>query len=221
MSLSIPRRVTLPLLVILLSLLVSCGGGGGGGDGGGFTKADYQFLYTYNAVQLDGHTIRWPSLPIGVSGGGVPGVPAAFNRWNSATGGAVGFNFAGNGITVAYSTSTSWCGVTTINWNSAGRITSARVSVARDQTGRLGGLPDTLTHEAGHALGFLGHDASGLMNPEGGEPISDQESRFMRLLYSLAPGTDINSNLAKSRASGAAYDKSGTRIHSMTINRSK
>ncbi|BEQ14021.1 hypothetical protein [Desulfoferula mesophila] len=217
----IPRRVTLPLLVILLSLLVSCGGGGGGGDGGGFTKADYQFLYTYNAVNLDGHTIRWPSLPIGVSSGGVPGVPVAFDRWNSATGGAVGFNYAGNSITVAYSDTTSYCGVTTIRWSSAGRILSAKVSVARDQSGCLGGLSDTLTHEAGHALGFLGHDASGLMNPQGGQPISDQESRFMRLLYSLAPGTDISDKLAKSRTSGASYDKSGTRVHSMTINRSK
>ncbi len=215
------RRAAAILLLVLALALASCGGGGGGGGDSGFTKADYQFLYTYNASRLDGHTIRWPNVPIGVSAGGFADAQAAFNRWTSASGGAVSFNFGGSNIRVSWSNSSSWCGLTTINWNSSGRITSADVSIARSQSGCAGGVADTLAHEAGHAVGFLGHDASGLMNPFGGEPISDQEARFMKLLYSLAPGTDISSYLAKARSTSSTYDKSGSRTHTLTISRSK
>ncbi|MBU1277475.1 MAG: hypothetical protein KJ720_19045 [Proteobacteria bacterium] len=214
------RRAAAVLLLVLALALASCGGGGGGGDSG-FTKADYQFLYTYNAVHLSGHTIRWASVPIGVSAGAFADARTAFNRWTSASGGAVSFNFGGSNIPVSWSSSTSWCGLTTISWSSAGRIVSARISIARSQSGCSGGVADTLAHEAGHAIGFLGHDASGLMNPFGGEPISDQEAKFMKLLYSLAPGTDITGELGKSRSSSGTYDKSGSRIHTMTISRSK
>ena len=214
------RRAAAVLLLVLALALTSCGGGGGGGDSG-FTKADYQFLYTYNAVHLSGHTIRWASVPIGVSAGAFADARTAFNRWTSASGGAVSFNFGGSNIPVSWSSSTSWCGLTTISWSSAGRIVSARISIARSQSGCSGGVADTLAHEAGHAIGFLGHDASGLMNPFGGEPISDQEAKFMKLLYSLAPGTDITGELGKSRSSSGTYDKSGSRIHTMTISRSK
>lgn len=214
------RRAAAVLLLVLALALASCGGGGGGGDSG-FTKADYQFLYTYNAVHLSGHTIRWASVPIGVSAGAFADARTAFNRWTSASGGAVSFNFGGSNIPVSWSSSTSWCGLTTISWSSAGRIVSARISIARSQSGCSGGVADTLAHEAGHAIGFLGHDANGLMNPFGGEPISDQEAKFMKLLYSLAPGTDITGELGKSRSSSGTYDKSGSRIHTMTISRSK
>ncbi|MCB2193119.1 MAG: hypothetical protein KQI62_16225 [Deltaproteobacteria bacterium] len=209
------------MLTMLLFILVSCGGGGGGGSDSGFTQSDYEFLYTYNASSLDGHTIRWANVPIGVSAGAFADARTAFNRWNSASGGAVSFNFAGSNIPVFWSSSTAWCGLTTMNWSSAGRITSAKISIARNQTGCLGGAADTLAHEAGHAIGFLGHDAIGLMNPKGGEPISDQEGRFMKLLYSLAPGTNISGELGKSRSSSGTYDKSGGKIHTLTISRSK
>lgn len=215
------RRMAAVLLLVLALALASCSGGGGGSSDSGFTKADYQFLYTYNASHLSGHTIRWANVPIGVSAGAFADAQAAFNRWASASGGAVSFNFGGNNITASWTSSTSWCGLTTINWSSAGRITSANISIARSQSGCAGGASDTLAHEAGHALGFLGHDASGLMNPFGGEPISDQEGRFMKLLYSLAPGTDISGNLGKARSTSGTYDKSGSRMHTMTISRSK
>ncbi|MBU1156752.1 MAG: hypothetical protein KJ921_12920 [Proteobacteria bacterium] len=214
------RRAAAVLLLVLALALASCGGGGGGGDSG-FTKADYQFLYTYNAVHLSGHTIRWASVPIGVSAGAFADARTAFNRWTTASGGAVSFNFGGSNIPVSWSSSTSWCGLTTISWSSAGRIVSARISIARSQAGCSGGVADTLAHEAGHAIGFLGHDASGLMNPFGGQDISDQEARFMKLLYSLAPGTDITGDMGKSRSSSGTYDKNGSKIHTMTISRSK
>jgi len=212
-----PRRAAAGLLLVLAVGLLSCGGGGGGG-GDGFTSADYQLVYTYNAVHLDGHTIRWGSVPISVSAGSFPDAPAAFNRWNTASGGRVSFTFGtGSSITVNYRTTSSWCGLTTIRWSSAGYILDADILIARDQSRCSGGESDTLAHEAGHAIGFLGHDSSGLMNPYGGQPISDDESRFMSLLYSLAPGTDINGNLGKSRTGSAAYSKSGNRVYTLTI----
>ncbi|MCB2225133.1 MAG: hypothetical protein KQH53_00530 [Desulfarculaceae bacterium] len=202
----------------LLLALVSCGGGGGGGGGDGFSSQDYQFLYTYNASRLSGHTIRWANLPISVSAGAFPSAPAAFNRWNSASGGRVRFSFgSGSNITVSYRSTSSWCGLTTVRWNSAGQITDAEVYIARDQSSCSGGEADTLAHEAGHAIGFLGHDGEGLMNPFGGQPISDQESRFMSLLYSLGPGTDITGDLGKSRVTSGTYDKSGNKTYTLTI----
>jgi len=215
------RRMVMILLMVLSLALASCSGGGGGGGDSGFTTADYQFLYTYNAKNLSGHTIRWAGVPIGVSAGAFADARTAFNRWTTASGGAVSFNFGGSNIPVSWSSSTSWCGLTTISWSSAGRIVSARISIARSQAGCSGGVADTLAHEAGHAIGFLGHDASGLMNPFGGQDISDQEARFMKLLYSLAPGTDITGELGKSRSTGGTYDKTGSTIHTMTISRSK
>ncbi|MCF8032243.1 MAG: hypothetical protein K9K66_03260 [Desulfarculaceae bacterium] len=210
-----PRCLSALCLALLLSL-VSCGGGGGGGEDG-FTSSDYQILYTYNASQLGGHTIRWARVPIGVSAGAFPDAPAAFNRWNSASGGKVSFNYSGSSISVAYRTTTAYCGLTTLRWNSAGQIIDADIIIARNQGGCAGGESDTLAHEAGHAIGFLGHDAEGLMNPFGGQPISDQESRFMTLLYSLAPGTDINGKLGKSRSSSQIYNKSGNKVYTFTI----
>ena len=205
--------------MLILALAVgSCSGGGGGGDGDGFSQADYQLLYSLNAVQLSGHTIRWASLPILVSSS-VDGTPAAYNRWNTASNGAVSFSFGGGGrVTVAWSSSSAWCGVTTISWTSAGTFTSARVLIARDQTGCSGGASNTNTHEAGHVVGFLGHTSSGMMAPTGGPNITDAESRFVRLLYSLAPGTDITGNLRIREGSGTnQFDANGRRRYSMTI----
>ncbi|RJX30458.1 MAG: hypothetical protein C4525_12825 [Desulfarculus sp.] len=218
-----PRRARCWVLALLAALALaaaSCGGGGGGGggSGGGFSTADYQFLYTYNAVLLSGHTIRWANVPIAVSFS-VDGTQAAFNRWNSASSGAVSFSFGTSGnITVDWTDSNSYCGVTFLTWSSNGRMTSARVLIARNQAGCAGGADDTLAHEAGHAIGFIGHDSSGLMNPFGGQAISTQEARFMRLLYSLAPGTDINGFLKlQTKQSQSKYDASGQRSYSMTI----
>jgi hypothetical protein len=205
-------------MLILTVALGSCSGGGGGDDDGGFSQADYQLLYSLNAVQLSGHTIRWASLPIRVTSS-VGGTPADYNRWNTATNGAVSFTFgAGGSVTVSWSSSTVWCGVTSINWSSSGTFTSARVQIARDQTGCSGGASNTNTHEAGHVIGFLGHTSSGMMAPTGGPNITDAESRFVRLLYSMAPGSDISGHLRIREGSGQnQYDASGRRRYSMTI----
>ncbi len=216
-SLAGRKRLLLPLLFLTVAL-GSCSGGGGGGDDGGFSQADYSLLYQLNAIQLSGHTIRWASLPIRVTSS-VEGTPADYNRWNTATGGAVSFSFgAGGSVTVGWSNSTAWCGVTSISWTSSGTFTSARVLIARNQSGCSGGASNTNTHEAGHVVGFLGHTSSGMMAPTGGPNITDAESRFVRLLYSLAPGTDITGNLRVREGNGKnTFDASGSRRYSMTI----
>lgn len=182
-----------------------------------WSAADYAFLYSLNATQLSGHTIRWASVPVGFSAPEYPGATAAFGRWTGASGGRVSFSSGGN-ITVRSRSTTAWCGITYVWWNSAGRIQQARVEIAVDQSRCSGEVDDTLAHEAGHAIGFLGHASGGLMNPYGGQPISGRESTFMTMLYSLAPGTDIKSCLGGKRRSGySRYDPRGRRTYSMTI----
>jgi hypothetical protein len=52
-----------------------------------------------------------------------------------------------------------------------------------------------VVHETGHGIGFLAHTADGgLMDPDGGNgQITDEDVRFIRDLYSLAPGTFVGS----------------------------
>ena len=83
--------------------ILACSGGGGGSGGGsssGWSTADYAYLNLHNASYLDGHTVRWPNVPIGVSAPEFPEARAAFERWTTASGGKVRFAFGGSNITV-------------------------------------------------------------------------------------------------------------------------
>jgi hypothetical protein len=182
-----------------------------------YSRSDYSFLYALNAGQLSGHTIRWASVPVGVSAPEYPSALAAFGRWAGASGGRVSFS-GGSNITVRKTSTSSWCGLASVSWNSAGRITLARIQIAADQSRCSGGVYDTIAHEAGHAIGFLGHTSGGLMNPFGGTSISGQESTFASMLYSFPPGTDINPCLStRSRSGYSRYDPRGRRTYSITI----
>jgi hypothetical protein len=73
-----------------------------------------------------------------------------------------------------------------------GHITSAdiQVVVAIFRTPECVG---TVSHETGHAIGFLAHTADGgLMDPDGGNgQITSEDVSFIRSLYTLAPGTFV------------------------------
>jgi hypothetical protein len=80
-----------------------------------------------------------------------------------------------------------------------------------------------MTHEIGHCLGFFGHTADGgLMDKTaaGSSKITSPVRNMISLLYSLSPGTNINSKLrspaAKRRSKNNKYDPAGTRLYSGT-----
>ena len=78
-----------------------------------------------------------------------------------------------------------------------------------------------MTHEAGHCIGILGHTSDGgLMDAtaNGSTKFTAPIRNMLSLLYSLAPGTDINSKLSRSVAQhnlmSSKYDPDGKKIYS-------
>jgi hypothetical protein len=178
-----------PLLV--LPLLVACGGGGGSSGPSGSS----QFLIQHNARFNDGFTVRWASLPIQVFTGSVAS-PGEVTEWTAASGGRVTFTFVGgppsSGITFRFGDpGPDNCGTTTVRFPD-GNISSGDVTV-NQAIYRGPQCVRSITHETGHAIGFLDHTADGgLMDTDGGNgEITPSVAQMFRDLYSLAPMTFV------------------------------
>jgi len=186
------------LILVPLFLTLSCGGGGGssssgGGQGSGWPNGDYNYLNQYNASLNNGIIIRWET-PILVNTNGISGaensvrqwgVPVSFVNYNPSEGITINIGNPGSGN----------CGITYSSWyRSNGRMTSADIIINSD----LGRCINTITHEAGHAIGIRGHTADGgLMDPAGGNgQITSPVRNMINLLYSLPVGTDITPRLS-------------------------
>jgi len=192
----------------LVLALAGCGGGGGGGSGP--SADDFTLLVEHNARFNDGKTVRWPSLPIAVALNGIA-TPDEVTAWTEATGGRVTFTFGGGGagITMRFGSGTGICGVTTVTYLEDGQIVSADLRVVEDVY-RGPQCVRTVTHEIGHAIGFLDHTADGgLMDDDGGDgaftpPVTDT----VRTLYGLPPGTFVGTaqkTRSALRRKGATY----------------
>jgi hypothetical protein len=192
------------LLVALA--LVACGGGGGGGGNGGAnpsapTAQELEFLRQHNARFNDGLTTRWRNLPIRVFTNNIAQQDEV-TEWTQATGGAVTFTFVGRGagadITFRFGTGNDICGVTTVEFNENGDILTADVRVVQ-AIFRTSACQRTVTHEVGHAIGFLDHTSDGgLMDDDGGDGrITEPVAGMFRLLYSLEPGTPVGVALGR------------------------
>ena len=177
----------------LALLVAACGSS----HHGGTAPSNTDFLVTHNAQYNGGRTIRWPSLPIPVSLGGI-GRPDEVTAWTGATGGAVTFTFVGspppNSIAMRGRSGTDICGVTTVSYNDDGTISSADIELSTEIF-RGPQCVRTVTHEMGHAIGFLDHTADGgLMDDDGGDgSFTSEVTQMIRDLYSLAPGTVVAS----------------------------
>jgi hypothetical protein len=175
-----------------LLAVAGCGGSKHGGTG----PVGNALLLEHNAQFNDGRTVRWPNLPIVVSLGGLATVDEV-TAWTGATGGAVTFTFVSgppppNSIDIRGQGGTEFCAVTTVNYDSNGTITSAdtRLSTAIFRGPQC---VRTVTHEIGHAIGFLDHTANGgLMDPAGGHgQFTAEVTDTIRDLYFFPPGTAV------------------------------
>ena len=187
--------------VFLLLLLSGCGRGGHGGSSTATATPSVitnAFLFQHNASINNGVLTRWPTLPITVDTGRLPNAEAEFNRWRDATGGAVTFVFIGDaaGIKVRLGgeADPDTCAETVVFFTAAGSITRADITLSP-----ISGTPacvETMTHEAGHSIGFLGHTSDGgLMDPDGGNgQITGQVADMIRTLYSNPPGTVVKAS---------------------------
>jgi hypothetical protein len=186
------------MLALLPLVLVGCNGGGGdgGGGGSGATGADLAFLFQHNARFNDGRTIRWANLPIRVFTNNIARADEV-TEWTRATGGAVTFSFVGSAsganITFRFGSGDDICGTTNIRFSTPdGEIISADVQVVQ-AVFRTSACVRTVTHEIGHAIGFLDHTTDGgLMNDDGGNgEITEPVANMFVLLYSMAPGSVV------------------------------
>jgi len=180
-------------LAALPLALASCGGGGGGSDSSG--DAELRFLAQHNARFNGGVTTRWPNFPIRVFQNNIAQRDEV-TEWTAVTGGLVTFAFVGGrsaaDIFFSFTTGDTICGVTTVEFEADGRIISAEVRVVQ-AVFRSPQCVKTVTHEVGHAIGFLDHTADGgLMDDDGGNgEITAPVSRMFVNLYSMPPGTVV------------------------------
>jgi hypothetical protein len=196
----------LPLGALALAL-AACGGGGGSGSSG---DGEIRFLAQHNAQFNGGVTTRWPNLPIRVFTNSIAQQDEV-TAWTGASGGLVTFTFvgsrAGADIFFSFTSGDAICGVTTVEFEPDGRITSADVRLVR-AVFRGPQCVRTVTHEVGHAIGFFDHTSDGgLMDDDGGNgEITPPVARMFVNLYSMATGTPIGvgerPRVAQRRAGG-------------------
>ncbi len=178
------------------------------------SETNNQLLIQLNAQFNDGRTARWATLPIPVFTNGIAR-PDEVTAWSAATGNAVSFAFVGSaptsGISFRSGGGTDVCGLTTVEFDSDGHVTSADVQIVV-AIFRTAACVRTVTHETGHAIGFLAHTADGgLMDPDGGNgAITSEDVTFVRSLYALAPGTFVGSAESRRFALGRTGRRSIT-----------
>lgn len=193
------KKYFLFLALLYLLLILSCSGGGGssesssGSGGSGWPPGDYNYLNTYNASSNNGIIVRWET-PILVNTNGISGAEDSFRQWG------LPFSFVNynpsEGVTLTIGDpGPGNCAITYSRWyRSNGRMTSAEIILNSD----LRRCVNTITHEAGHAIGFRGHTSDGgLMDPAGGNGrITSPVRNMISLLYTLPVGTDITPMLS-------------------------
>lgn len=201
--LSPPRRAALAAtLVLLVSLIGGCKGKSTSGP----SSANFGYLEQHNARFNDGRTVRWRNLPVPVFGNGIAR-PDEVTEWTGASGGAVTFVFVGSppgqGISVRFGASPDICGITTVEYQGSGDIVSADLRINEEAyRGPECAGGRTVTHEIGHAIGYLDHsDDGGLMDTMGGNGrITGEVAQMIHDLYTLAPGTEVSAALAPRRS---------------------
>lgn len=181
--------------VLSLALLVGCDNDD---DTSGGTKNAP--LFEFNAIENGGRTVRWPNLPISVFLGHGVARASEVTVWTGASSGVVTFTFVGSAgaANVTYATGVDnpgICGVTDILID-GDHIVAANVAVNASLY-RSAGCVRTVTHEAAHGVGFLGHTSDGgLMDDDGGNGvITPVVGQTLRDLYLLPPGSLVEAQL--------------------------
>ena len=185
---------------LVVALLSACSGGNTDSGSGDLPAGDYRYLYAYNAYRLDGHTTRWPSTTIPVYGATGVGWQEAINRWPTVRFQFVARNFSSGIDILGYEDLGNICGLSIFTYDSAGKIErcTVKINILHNEM-NCGLVTDTLTHEIGHCIGVFKHTRDGGLMDEkasGSSDITSPVLDMLALLYTLAPGADINDKLA-------------------------
>jgi hypothetical protein len=212
-------------ILVLLLFSLSCSGGSSSGGGSSSTHSvisysSYSDLYTYNASSLDGRTIRWET-PIRVYTNLAIDAQRLVSRWG------LSFVFDNSPITTppanaismfpSNTLSTNTVALTRTSYYTSGKIYMAVIYLNTYYLPLppLAEYYDTVTHEAGHAIGFFGHTSDGgLMDATtaGSSEITSTVRNVISLLYSLPIGTNVSAKLGFKTRPGGRYQPNGTEI---------
>ncbi len=156
-----------------------------------------QLIKDLNAFENDNRTIRFKDMPIKVYVDGPSSWKDDVKKWEEWSGGAIRFEFVNSDPEVGIRLKNGIqqplvCGVTyEPKWDN-GEIRKADIEM--DLTSYTPLCKQTVAHEAGHALGILGHTKNGgLMDGDGGDgKMRDEVKEMMRILYSNPPNTSVD-----------------------------
>jgi hypothetical protein len=214
-------------LLIVVVLLTACSGeSSSGSKEETAAPGNYSDLYQYNAYLLDGYTLRWVSRIISVYGATRIGWRKAIKRWPT-----VNFRFVSTkparGIHIlGYDDLGNACGLASFTYDNTGALEwcTVKVNMYHDDM-NCAQVTDTITHEIGHCIGVFKHTTDGGLMDEkadGSSEITSSVIAMLRLLYTLAPGTDIRDQLLARRPSGtramSRYEADRGRRYSRTWN---
>ena len=190
------------------------------------TADKYSYLNKHNAYALGGYTIRWKSKTIQVSG--AKGAwKNAVKRWPT-----VRFRFVGSppsrgkGIEILGYVNSGWtgntCGYASWSFWGDGRLATCKIKMNPSASCKSRPLEQNImTHEIGHCIGIFKHTTDhGVMDAiVGNSTFTSPVRRMITLLYSLPPGTNINSKLSRSaatkqRSNSDKYDPTGVKLYS-------
>mgnify|MGYP001479499542 CR=1 FL=1 len=147
--------------------------------------------------------MRWPSTDIPVYGATGVDWDEVIRRRTMARFEFVAIKLSSDIRILGYADLGNICGLSSFTYDSAGKMEwcDVEINILHNEM-NCGLVTNTITHEIGHCIGVFKHTRDGGLTDKkarGSSDISPAVIDMLKLLYALAPGTDINAKLTARR----------------------